>query len=179
MSDEHHRAEPTADEAADHEPTGEADEEASPPPVPTSHASTTALEDQLRRALADLDNLRKRYQREATRERLAERSRVAAEWIPVVDNLERALQHAGNGDAALIEGVQAVRDQAVAAFERLGFPRYDDIGQPFDPARHEAVGTIVSDAPPGTVVAAIRPGYGSGDDILRPALVMVAKEPDD
>jgi molecular chaperone GrpE len=110
---------------------------------------------------------------------LAERSRVAAEWIPVVDNLERALQHAGNGDAALIEGVQAVRDQAVAAFERLGFPRYDDIGQPFDPARHEAVGTIVSDAPPGTVVAAIRPGYGSGDDILRPALVMVAKEPDD
>ena len=178
MSDEHLQAKPAVDEAAD-QSTWEAEEDASPPPPPpSSQTLSTAHEDQLRRALADLDNLRKRYQREATRERSAERSRVAAEWLPVVDNLERALQHAGDGDAALIEGVQAVRDQAVAAFERLGFPRYDDIGVLFDPTRHEAAGTVVSDAPPGTIVAAVRPGYGSGEDILRPALVIVAKGPD-
>jgi hypothetical protein len=57
----------------------------------------------------------------------------------------------------LIEGVQAVRDQALAVLERLGFPRFDDVGQPFDPAHHEAVGVIDSDAPAGTVVAVIRP----------------------
>ena len=81
----------------------------------------------------------------------------------MVDNLERALEHAGPDDDALVDGVRAVRDQAVAILARLGFPRYDDVGRPFDPARHEAVGAIPSDAPPGTVVAVIRPGYGTAE----------------
>ena len=63
----------------------------------------------------------------------------------------------------------------LAVLAHLGFPRFDATGEPFDPARHEAVGVIDSDASPGTVVAAVRPGYGSGDSVLRPAGVVVAR----
>lgn len=138
-------------------------------------AALAETEDRLRRALADLDNLRKRYHRELARERDAERRRVVMELLPVVDNLERALDHAGPECAALVQGIRAVHDQGVAALARLGFERFDDVGRAFDPGRDEAIGAIDSDAPAGTVVAAVRPGYGSGDDLLRPAGVVVSK----
>ena len=104
------------------------------------------LQARLRRALADLDNLRKRYERELARERAAARAQAAAEWLPVVDNLDRALLHADDDPAGVVEGVRAVRDQAVAVLARLGFPRYEETGEPFDPVRHEAVGVVA--APP-------------------------------
>jgi molecular chaperone GrpE len=138
-------------------------------------AALAETEDRLRRALADLDNLRKRYHRELVRERDAERRRVAMELLPVVDNLERALDHAGPDCAALVQGIRAVHDQAVAALARLGFERFDDVGRAFDPGRDEAIGAIDSDAPAGTVVAAVRPGYGAGEELLRPAGVVVSK----
>jgi len=144
-------------------------------PVPGGTAAAVAdLEDRLRRALADLDNMRKRYDRELSRERAAERARLAALWLPIVDDLDRALEHADGDPAALIEGIRAVRDQAVATLDRLGFPRFTDVGHPFDPARHEAMGVVRADAPAGTVVAAVRPGYGSDESLLRPAGVVVA-----
>jgi molecular chaperone GrpE len=130
---------------------------------------------QLLRALADLDNVRKRFERELTRERAAERARLAAQWLPVVDDLERALDHVdGEGDA-FATGVRAVYEQALRVLERLGFPRFDDIGQPFDPVRHEALGAVESDAPPGTVASTTRAGYGTDDNLLRPATVLVAR----
>jgi molecular chaperone GrpE len=125
--------------------------------------------------LADLDNLRKRVDREIARQRAEERAQVAGEWLSVVDNLERALDHAGADPDALLDGVRAVRDQAVAILGRLGYPRYDDVGHPFDPARDQAVGATPSDAPPGTVVATLRPGYGTSEAVLRPAAVMVSR----
>ena len=131
-------------------------------------------EAQLRRTLADLDNLRKRYHREVARERVDERARVAREWLAVVDNLERALEYGGDPDSAMAAGVAAVVEQARTLLAQLGFPRYEDIGREFDPLRHEAVATVPADAPPGTVVAAARAGYGNGEHILRPAAVMVA-----
>ena len=67
---------------------------------------TANLADQLRRALADLDNLRKRFQRDLSRERTAERASLAAAWLPVVDNLELALRHADDEANALIDGAQ-------------------------------------------------------------------------
>lgn len=137
------------------------------------------VDDQLRRALADLDNLRKRFEREVARERAAERARVAAAWLPVVDDLDRALDHATGDTDSLIAGIRAVRDRAQETLAQLGFPRFDDVGEPFDPLRHEAVGVIDSDVPPGTVVAVARPGYGTASDILRPAGVVVAREPDE
>jgi molecular chaperone GrpE len=133
------------------------------------------LENQLRRALADVDNLRKRYERELQRERAAEISRVTAAWLPVVDDLERALQYVESDPRSLAQGIAAVREHALATLARLGFPRFEDVGEPFDPSRHEAVGTIDSPAEPGTVVAAVRPGYGEGSGVLRPASVLVAK----
>ena len=76
----------------------------------------------------------------------------------------------------VIEGVRAVLDHARQVIERLGYPRRDDEGRPFDPARHEAVSAVAgSGAPDGTVVHVVRPGYGEGKSQLRPAQVVVAK----
>jgi molecular chaperone GrpE len=134
------------------------------------------IEGRLLRALADLENLRKRYERELARETAAERARVAVQWLPVVDNLERALEHAKADPSALIEGVRAVWEQAVGVLRRLGFPRFDDVGEQFDPSRHQAVSAVEKDdAPGGTVVGSAWPGYGTGDTLLRPAGVVVAK----
>ncbi len=129
----------------------------------------------LRRALADLDNLRKRSERELARVRSAERADMAALWLPIVDDLDRAVQHAGTDDGALVEGVQAVRDQALSILARLGFHRYDDVGKPFDPTRHEAVGVLDGEGEPGTVLAVVRPGYDAPGTILRPAGVIVSR----
>ncbi|MFF5574755.1 nucleotide exchange factor GrpE [Streptomyces luteogriseus] len=167
-------------------PTGpgpDTDEEPGPDaaggPAPSEDEHTAELkelEDRWRRALADLDNLRKRHARELERERTSERSRTAAAFLPVLDNLELALTHAGSDPGAIVEGVRAVRDQAVNVLELLGYPRHAETGVAFDPARHEVVGVVQDpDAPPGTVVEVLRPGYGDGERQLRPAAVTVAK----
>jgi molecular chaperone GrpE len=141
-----------------------------------AQARIDELEDRWRRAVADLDNFRKRVTRDTDQLRLTERARVAAEWLPVLDNLELALHHAESDPGAIVEGVRAVREQALAVLNRLGYPRREDIGQPFNPARHEAVATVVDpDMPAGTVVEVVRPGYGNDEDLLRPAAVVVAK----
>ena len=155
--------------------TSETERPSEPPGGEAQALRAAALEAQLRRALADLDNLRKRLDREISRERASERARVAAQWVPIVDDLERALAHAGDSQDSVIEGVRAVRDQAVAVLERLGYPRYDDVGRPFDPVRDEAVGTAPAQAPRGTVVATVRAGYGEDETILRPAAVIVSE----
>lgn len=134
------------------------------------------LEDRWKRALADLDNHRKRAARDAERQRCAERARATAEWLPVVDNLERAIEHGDADRATLLEGVRGVRDQALELLTRLGFPRQDDVGRLFDPTRHEAVATVAdSDVPEGSIVQVTLPGYGSGEGQLRPAQVVVSK----
>ncbi|MFF2060191.1 nucleotide exchange factor GrpE [Streptomyces sp. NPDC058200] len=135
------------------------------------------LEDRWRRALADLDNLRKRHARDRPRELEAERARVAAAWLPVLDNLELALSHAGADPGAIVQGVQAVRDQAVEVLRNLGYPRQDDTGVPFDPTLHEVVSVVdAPDTAPGTVVQVLRPGYGERDRQLRPAAVAVSRK---
>jgi molecular chaperone GrpE len=143
-------------------------------------AAVAEMRDRWQRARADLDNTRKRYERQLADRSSVERARVAAEWLPVVDNLERALGHADADPQAIVAGVEAVRQQALDALERLGFTRLDDLGSAFDPSRHDAAQVIdVPDAEPGTVVAILRPGYlASGADVvLRPAVVAVAGKP--
>ena len=142
-------------------------------------AELAAAEDRWKRAMADLDNLRKRYARELAREREAERERVASAFLPVLDNLERALEHAGSDAAydqdALVRGLRSVREQALGVLAALGYPRQDEAGVPFDPARHEAVSVEEeTEAAPGTVVRVLHPGYGEGERQLRPAAVAVA-----
>jgi molecular chaperone GrpE len=138
-------------------------------------AAIAALEDRLRRALADLDNLRKRHARELERQRGAEANRVVTAWLPVLDNLDLALDHADADPSTIIDGIRAVRDQALAVLASLGFSRHDEVGVPFNPAQHEVVNVVDdSDAEPGTVVRVLRPGYGTAERQLRPGAVTVA-----
>jgi molecular chaperone GrpE len=140
------------------------------------------LEDRWRRAVADLDNLRKRYAREIGRERAAERELVTAAFLPVLDTIDRALEHAGADPRAIVEGVRSLREQALAVVTGLGFGREDEAGVPFDPARHEVVGVVDADSsgvPPGSVAAVLRPGYGAPGRQLRPAAVTVAQRSGD
>jgi molecular chaperone GrpE len=155
------------------EPEGQAAD--SVPPELTQRI--TELEDQRLRALADLDNLRKRCASQVSSARTEARAEVAARWLPVVDNLERALDHAHADPGSIIEGIRAVLEQAMSVLSQLGFPRRDDLGTPFDPARHEAIAAVTDpDAPAGSVVDVVRPAYGEGDRQLRPAQVVVAKD---
>src|SRR4051812_50153275 len=84
------------------------------------------LEDRWRRALADFDNLRKRVAGEAARQRSDERAAVAARWLPVLDNLELALQHATADPVRIVPGVQAVHRQGLSGPAGPGFPRRGD-----------------------------------------------------
>jgi molecular chaperone GrpE len=133
--------------------------------------------DRYLRAAADLENLRKRQKREIDEAKLESKGRVLKEMLPVVDNLERAIEHATAqaGTNPIVEGVQLVLRQFLTAFERLDVTPIEAGGQPFDPNLHEAISQQESDAPPGTVVQVLQRGYKSGDRLLRPALVVVAK----
>lgn len=133
--------------------------------------------DRYLRTAADLENLRKRQKREMDDARLESKGRVLKEMLPVVDNLERAIEHATAhaGTNPIVEGVQLVLRQFLTAFERLDVTPIEAAGQPFDPNLHEAISQQETDAPPGTVVQVLQRGYKSGDRLLRPALVVVAK----
>lgn len=135
--------------------------------------------DRYLRAAADLENLRKRQKRELEDAKFEMKNKVLKEMLPVVDNLERAIEHATAqaGTNPIVEGVQLVLRQFTTAFERLDVAAIDAMGQPFDPNLHEAISQQESDAPPGTVVQVLQRGYRAGDRLLRPSLVVVAKAP--
>jgi len=134
------------------------------------------LEDQRLRALAEVENVRKRCAGQVARVRDESKADVAGQWLPVLDSLDLALQHAGADPGAIVEGVRAVREQALGVLARLGFARREDLGSAFDPTRHEAVAARADpDAPDGSVVEVVRPGYGDGETQLRPAQVVVAR----
>jgi molecular chaperone GrpE len=140
------------------------------------------LEDRWLRAVADLDNLRKRYARELGREREAERELVASAFLPVLDTIDRALEHAGSDPRSIIEGIRTLREQALAVLAGLGYRREDETGVPFDPSRHEVVGVVEPNgggAAAGSVAEVVRPGYGGPGRQLRPASVTVAQSPGD
>ena len=139
-------------------------------------ARIAELQEARLRALADLDNTRKRCAAQVRRAEEDARAAVASQWLPVIDSLDLALAHATADPATIVDGVQAVREQALGVLAGLGFPRRDDRGARFDPTRHEAVATRPD---PGTeadtVAEVVRPGYGEGDHQLRPAQVVVAR----
>jgi len=162
-----HGREPNGDRAAG-AANGNATDEAA--------ARIAELEDQRLRALADLDNARKRCASQVSRTEAETRAGVARLWLPVVDNLELALQHAKADPDSIVEGIRAVREQAMSVLAQLGFARRDDLGTRFDPKRHEAVASRADPgAPDGSIVEVVRPGYGDKESQLRPAQVVVAK----
>jgi molecular chaperone GrpE len=135
--------------------------------------------DRYLRSAADIENMRKRQKRELEDAKFETKNKVLKEMLPVVDNLERAIEHAiagaGGEKNPIVEGVQLVLRQFTTAFERLEVNAIDAMGQPFDPNLHEAISQQESDQPAGTVVQVLQRGYRAGERLLRPALVVVAK----
>jgi molecular chaperone GrpE len=134
------------------------------------------MEDRYKRALADLDNYRKRSAREVDRRVTESRDRLLVDWIQTVDSVERALQM--EPDNPLFEGLRAVLEQMEAILDRQGVQRIGAVGERFDPERHEAIGVRDSaDVPDRTILDVARSGYAIGDRVLRPAQVVVSRPP--
>jgi molecular chaperone GrpE len=133
--------------------------------------------DRFLRAAADLENFRKRAQREKEEIQKFGIERVLKDLFPVVDNLDRALAAAPEGDA-LGGGVKLVLKTLEDALARHGVKSFHALGEPFDPRRHEAIMTVATaDAAPGTVVLEHGRGFSLHDRLVRPALVGVAAAP--
>ena len=129
--------------------------------------------DLAQRTRAELDNFRKRAARDAAQ--AGERAKVSLvrELLPVLDNLERALGSAGEGEQHLAEGVRMVHGQLVAALEREGIQAFDPAGEAFDPECHEALSTR-EDGESGRVLDVVEKGYRLNGTVLRPARVVVS-----
>ena len=142
--------------------------------------ATEANEKCLRTA-ADFENYRKRMQRDLADFRKYANEQLALEILPVVDHLGLALKHAGeSGDAVqgLQQGVELVYKQLRDALEKFGITAFEAEGQPFDPARHDAMMQVVTDeVPENTVVQVLQDGYLYYDKVLRHAKVGVSKKP--
>jgi molecular chaperone GrpE len=131
-----------------------------------------------RAASEEFDAARARLRKEVAKDVERGRRAMLVSFLEVLDNLDRALEAAGDrANDPLVQGVSLVRQQFLSTLESLGVQRLDPLGQPFDPSKHEAVTTIAAagGTPDGQVCGVIRPGYLMGDDVLRPAMVAVAR----
>ena len=123
----------------------------------------------------EFEQARARLRKEVTKDVERGRRSLITGFLEVLDNLDRALESAGDraGDP-LVQGVSLVRQQFLSTLESLGVTRMSPLEQQFDPSRHEAVTSVGNSSfPAGTVVGIIRPGYLIGDEVLRPAQVAV------
>jgi molecular chaperone GrpE len=135
------------------------------------------------RERADLENARKRHQRDREDAIRFANDRLLKEMIPVLDNLERAIEHSEQGaddNQGLLEGVNMTINQFRKALEDFGAKPVNALGEEFDPNLHQAMGQVESsEQAPNTVVSEFQKGYLLHDRLLRPSLVMVAKAPAD
>jgi molecular chaperone GrpE len=131
--------------------------------------------DLAKRAQADFENYRKRAAKEAVAAGQRAKSGLVRELLPVVDNLERALASAQEGEKHLAEGVRLVHSELIAVLERNGVEQFDPKGETFDPTFHEALSTRDEDgAGAGVVLDVVEKGYRSNGTVLRPARVVVS-----
>ncbi len=138
-------------------------------------AERDGLKDRLLRARAEFENYRKRMVREAERTQKLAAESLIRDLLPVVDHLELAVQHAGSGSEAFLEGVQMVLDQFHEVLRRNGLEPIPGVGAPFDPNVHEAVmQTPSEEVPAGMVAQEFQKGYLLGPQVLRPAKVVVS-----
>jgi len=141
--------------------------------------AAAASRDAQLRALAELENVRKRAQRDIENAQRFALERFAGELLAVRDSLELATQSAASADArTLIEGQQATLQLLAKAFEKFSIQRLDPQGAPFDPSLHEAVVAQESaTAPADSVLQVLQSGYQLNGRLLRPARVIVARAP--
>jgi molecular chaperone GrpE len=134
------------------------------------------LEDRYKRALADLDNYRKRVARDTERRIVDERDRIERDWLDAVDAVERALRMDVSPENPVAEGLRQVLEQMEAILDRHGIQRIGAAGEQFDPERHEAISVVeTDDVPDRTVMEVARSGFAAGDRVIRPAQVVVAR----
>jgi molecular chaperone GrpE len=135
------------------------------------------------RTKADFENYRKRATREAATAQERGAAKLAVALLPAIDNLDRALAHAdevvagagANGAESLVAGLKHVHSDLIAALGNVGIERYSPEGERFDPQYHEAVAQQpVEGAEPGVVVEVFQRGYRMGENVVRPARVVVA-----
>ena len=171
----------------DIEQPGPGPEEGQSADVPTAEALLAAAEGRAEqhradflRAIAELENVRKRAAREVDSARQFGVERFAADLLPVVDTLRLAVDSAATADAAtLAQGQDATLRLLLKAFERAGLEPIDPTGQPFDPSRHEAMAMQPSAGhPPHTVLQVVQKGWILNGRLLRPARVIVSAQPD-
>ena len=137
------------------------------------------LKDKYLRTLAESENARKRIRQQADESVRIQRESILRDLLPIIDNLERALAAAREGTDAktILDGVEMTVKALLDFLRAQGVTPVASVGQTFDPARHEAVAQVTSDAhPPNTVVDEHHRGYQIGERILRPARVSVSKE---
>jgi molecular chaperone GrpE len=143
-----------------------------------------ASKDRLLRLAAEMENLRKRTEREKAEATLYAATNFARDLLTVSDNLGRALQalpaeereHAGEVEKNLIFGVEVTEKELLQVFSRHGIKKLETVGQKFDPNYHQAIYEVpTSEKPPGIVMQEMQPGYAVGDRCLRPAMVGVSK----
>ena len=158
--------------------------EAAPDPVAELAKEAAGLKDRLLRTLAEMENLRRRTEREVADARAYGVTNFARDILAVADNMERALkalddeirEKADAGVKALLDGVELTERELVKVMEKHGVKKLEPRDQKFDPNLHQAMFEIPDESvPAGTVVQVMQPGYTIGERVLRPALVGVSK----
>jgi len=158
--------------------------EAALDPVAVLAKEAADLKDRLLRTLAEMENLRRRTDKEVADARTYGVTNFARDILAVADNMERARKalddeiraKADAGVKALLDGVELTERELIKVMEKHGIKRLEPQGQKFDPNLHQAMFELPDPSvPPGTVVQVMQPGYTIGERVLRPALVGIAK----
>src|SRR5918998_1946584 len=179
---EHQTMNPQADSAP--EALNEAASSPEADPVAVLEAEKTDLKDKLLRLMADMENLRRRTEREVADARTYAVANFARDMLNVADNVRRAIESvpeeasrtAEGAFKGLIEGIDLTERDLLKNLERHGVKRLDPEGQKFDPNLHQAMFEIPNaEVPNGTVLQVVQSGYVIGERVLRPALVGVSK----
>ena len=185
MTAPHEPADPRPDEPAAQEPAEQAPADQAPAdPLAELQARLDAAQaqandhyDQLLRARAEMENVRRRAQDDVTKARKFGIESFAESLVPVKDSLEAALAQPEQTVEALREGVDVTLKQLTAAFERNHLKEIQPAqGDKFDPHLHQAISSVPSEQPANTVVQTLQKGYLIADRVLRPALVIVAAQ---
>jgi molecular chaperone GrpE len=155
------------------------DDAAAPRPQPEAPPAEPDYRDQYLRAMAEIDNVRKRARRDVAQAEARGIAKLARELLPAIDNFGRALDAAEaqpeNRDHHLTDGIRLVQNELLSALARVGIEQDSPKGEPFDPHCHEAIAQQpVEGTASGTIVEVYSQGYRYRDDVLRPAKVVVA-----
>ena len=167
------------DAAASEEATVEtADEVVSEPASAELKAEVEAMREKVLRSQADMQNLRRRCEKDVEQAHKFGQERLIKELLPVIDNFERAVETAPEGtDAVVIDGIKMTQDALLSALKKFNVEQIDPMGTAFDPTFHQAVSIIENaDVEPNTVIAVMQKGYTLNERLVRPAMVIVSKD---